>query len=131
MILTTLPSRQRLSDRKDDRYRRGSRLCGSCRGEASHDNYDHLTAHKICRQLRKSIVLTLGPAIFDRDVLTLDIAGFFQALPEGVTRRRQTPPTRRRETRHGPAGSLRAAGATAAPPSNVMNSRRFARSPLN
>ena len=46
------------------------------------DDHGHLTADQIGRQRRQSIVLALGPAVFDRDVLALDIAGFVQALPE-------------------------------------------------
>jgi hypothetical protein len=38
----------------------------------------HLTANQIGRQGWKSIVLPLRPAIFDRDVLALDIAAFAQ-----------------------------------------------------
>ena len=46
------------------------------------DDHRHLAADQIGRQRRQSIVLTFRPAIFDRDVLALDIAGLLQALAE-------------------------------------------------
>src|SRR5271169_2520504 len=44
--------------------------------------YDHgyAAADEIGRQRRQPIELVLRPAVFDRHVLTLDIAGFLQAL---------------------------------------------------
>jgi len=42
-------------------------------GRAACDQHCHLTAHKISRQCWQSSVLVLGPAIFDRDVPTLNI----------------------------------------------------------
>ena len=45
-----------------------------------------LPADQIGHQCRQSIVSAFRPAIFDRDVLALDIAGFVQALPEALTR---------------------------------------------
>ena len=43
---------------------------------------DHgdLSANQFGRQRRQSIGLIFGPAVFDRHVLALDIAGVFQAL---------------------------------------------------
>src|SRR5262249_22972861 len=41
-----------------------------------------MTAHEVCRQCGKPIVTAFGPAIFDRDILALDGAGFRQALVE-------------------------------------------------
>jgi len=38
--------------------------------------------NQIGSQLRQSIIVTLCPAVFDRQVLALDVAGFFQALSE-------------------------------------------------
>jgi hypothetical protein len=40
-----------------------------------------LTAHEIGRQGGKPIVLVIRPGIFNGDILTLDIAGFAEALP--------------------------------------------------
>ena len=82
--LATSPSCDRVAaDREDDRNRRGRRLCRQCRrSTADGDDHAHLTADQIGRQRRQSIVLALRPAIFDRHILALDIAGFFQALAE-------------------------------------------------
>ena len=50
--------------------------------ETIRGNHGHLATNQIGRQCRQAIVLALGPGIFDRYVLALDIAGFTQALPE-------------------------------------------------
>ena len=44
---------------------------------------DHggLTTNQIGRQGGQSIKLTLGPAIFDCDVLAFDVAEFFETVP--------------------------------------------------
>ena len=44
------------------------------------DHDRDLTANQIRRQRRQSIVLTLGPTKFDRDVLALDVAGLVQTV---------------------------------------------------
>ena len=44
------------------------------------DDHGDLAANQIGHQFRQPIELIFGPAIFDRDVLAFDIAGFFQAL---------------------------------------------------
>ena len=54
----------------DGRSRRLGRHCR--RGAATRYNHVHLTANQFSRKRRKSIVLVFCPAIFDRDVLTLD-----------------------------------------------------------
>src|SRR5215471_2042099 len=46
------------------------------------DQYRHPTINQLKRDYRHSIVLPLRPAVFDRYVLALDIAGFLQALTE-------------------------------------------------
>ena len=43
-------------------------------------NEGHMAAHEFCRQCGKPIVATLRPAVFDRDVLAFDVAGFLQTL---------------------------------------------------
>ncbi|HEX3410283.1 MAG TPA: hypothetical protein VHT00_01080 [Stellaceae bacterium] len=61
-----------------------------CRGDAAR-SYDHvdLAADEIGGQCRQSIIAALRPAVFDRHVLSLDIAGFAQSLAEpGHIRRR-------------------------------------------
>ena len=102
------------------------------RAEGPFEIYDdgHLPAHEVGSEPRQSIVLAVGPAVFDRDVLPFDITGLFQAATEG-----------RQDGWVLAAGALllrnpitgivgccaRAAlgSATIAPPRSVMKSRRF------
>jgi hypothetical protein len=39
-----------------------------------------LTAHQFSGERRQPIELSLGPAVFDRQIRALDITGLFQAL---------------------------------------------------
>jgi len=62
---------------------RGRRFGGQCRSVASGcDDDRHLAPDEVLRQPRQPVILTLGRAILDRDVLPLDIAGFLEALAE-------------------------------------------------
>jgi hypothetical protein len=45
-------------------------------------DHRHLTAYQIGCQVGQSIILVLRPAILDRHILALDVAGFTNALPE-------------------------------------------------
>ena len=63
-----------------DGDRRGCRLGRERRSVGACDDYGDLPANQLGRQCRQSIVLTLGPAVFDRNVLALDIAGLLEAL---------------------------------------------------
>src|SRR5262245_36262273 len=68
---------------RDEYDRNGrSRGPGGCCRRASPDQDDHSYAaiHQLSRLLRKSIVLSLRPAVFDCDVATLAVARFAQAL---------------------------------------------------
>src|SRR5215813_351195 len=49
---------------------------------ATPDRYDHCNAaaDKVGRQCRQSIILAIGPAVFHRHILVLDITDFLQAL---------------------------------------------------
>ena len=117
-------------DGEDDGDRRGCRL-GRQRHSRASERGDHsdLPANQIGRQLRQSIELILGPAVHDRHVLALDIAGLFQALAKSA----QTVRVRVRrcgveEPDHWHRRLLRARRErprAAAPPSSVMNSRRL------
>src|SRR5262249_17822737 len=72
-----------LGEGEDDRDRRRCRLGCECRsGTSGRNDYRYLPANQFGRQLRQPLVLTLSPAIFDRHVLALDIAGVLEALPE-------------------------------------------------
>ena len=54
------------------------------RGASRCRDHSDLSAHQFARQCRQSIQLIVGPAILDRHVLTLDIAGLLQALAESA-----------------------------------------------
>ena len=77
------------ADCEDDRNRRGGRLGRKCRAKcAACDDHGHLTATRSAASAGKPIVLTFRPAVFDRHVLALDIAGFAEALTERGDRSR-------------------------------------------
>ena len=113
-------------------------LRGAGRVRASGRRDDgHPTTNEVGRYRRNSVVLSLCPAIFDDDIPAFDEAGFAQALTESLHVRRGNlsaePPLRNPIT--GSAGCCACAaigrkiGEAAAPPSSVMNCRRFIRSP--
>ena len=64
------------------RNRRGRRLCCHRRRICAGDDHCHLLANQVGRQRRQSVVLAVRPAIFDRQVSTLDKPGFNQAPTE-------------------------------------------------
>src|SRR5262245_32934540 len=73
-----------VSDAKRDGYR----ACGGFRGERCRSrkrrcDHHHLPLHEIGRQSRQALVSLLGPAIFDRDVVAVDVAVVCQALTKG------------------------------------------------
>ena len=102
-------------------------LAASTAGGASRDDHGDLAANQIGRQLRQSIELTLRPAVFDRHVLALDIAGILEALTKAARRSpdRQTIGSRNPIT--GIARLLRARGKRPGPPAaeQMMKSRRL------
>ncbi len=57
-------------------WRRVTRSALNC------NDHGHLPVNKVGRQRRQSIKLTFRPTIFDRDVATLNIACFVEALPD-------------------------------------------------
>src|SRR3984893_3087241 len=65
-------------DAEDDRYRRCP-LEHQRSGVSDADEHSDLSARQFSRQLRQSIDLILRPAIYNRHVLALDIAGVFKA----------------------------------------------------
>ena len=70
---------------EDDRDRRGSAFRRQCRREAAagHDHVD-LAAGEVCGQCGQPIIVSLRPAVFDRDVMALDIAGVAKTLAERI-----------------------------------------------
>jgi hypothetical protein len=61
---------------EDDRDRRGRPFCRERRRVAAlgHDHVD-LAIDEIGRQCEEPIIMALRPAVFDRDVLSLDVTG--------------------------------------------------------
>ena len=57
-------------------------LAASAERASGRGDHGDLPANQFGRQRRQPIDLTLRPAVFDRDVLALDIAGVLQALAE-------------------------------------------------
>ena len=55
-------------------------LAASAAGVLVAASHGHRTMNQFRRQRRQSLVLAMRPAVLDRDVLPLDIAGFAQAL---------------------------------------------------
>src|SRR5262249_5632660 len=90
---------------EDDRDRRRCRLGCECRsGTSGRNDYRYLPANQFGRQLRQPLELTLSPAIFDRHVLALDIAGVLDALAEcahTVRKRVRRCTTHKPDLRHG------------------------------
>jgi hypothetical protein len=43
----------------------------------------YLSSHKIGCQIRQSVILPLGPAVLNRDILPFSKAQFCEAVPEG------------------------------------------------
>ncbi len=108
-----------VAGREDNRYRRRSCLRRICRAYSiGRDDHGHLTADQVggqCWQLRQ---LSICPAVFDRHVLALNVAGLFEALTKpgqhgGVRSRRRTK--RAEETNHRHRRLLRAPRAAKLP----------------
>jgi hypothetical protein len=73
------------ADREHDRSGRRCGFGGECRRRAlDRNNHGNAAANQIGGQCWQSVETTLGPAIFDRDVAALDIAGFVETSPDGV-----------------------------------------------
>jgi hypothetical protein len=63
------------SDSENDRNSGCRRLGGKCRGFAtSCYEHRHAAANQIGRQFWQTIILTLGPAVFNRNILAFDMA---------------------------------------------------------
>jgi hypothetical protein len=75
--------REHYRDRRRRRLGRERRVGGT-----ACEDHRHLTAHKVGRQRRQPIKLILRPALFNRNVPSLDMAGFAQAPAERGHHRR-------------------------------------------
>jgi hypothetical protein len=93
------------------------------------DDYGHRPAQQFGHQRRQSIKLIIGPGVFDRDVLSLDVACLIQAVTERPQEMTESADdVLRRNPITGIAGwCARAASGqpTAAPLSSVKKSRRL------
>ena len=117
------------ADGKDDWDRRGCRLGRECGRVSRRGDHRDLSTNQIACQRRQSIQLSLGPTIFDRDVLPLDVSGLVQASAKRAqTDCILTVRSRAEEPDHRHRRLLRARRERPrrrAPPSSVMNSRRL------
>ena len=92
-------------------------LAAKCRsGAADRGDHGDLSANQFGRQRRQPIDLTFGPAVFDRHVLALDIAGFLQALAKCAQTVRVRAAMRCRETRSPASPAAARAPPAATPP---------------
>src|SRR5262249_41556425 len=55
---------------------------GRCRRSAGREDHVNLAPDELGGQCRQPIIVALRPAIFDRQILSLDIVGFTQSLAE-------------------------------------------------
>jgi hypothetical protein len=62
---------------ESDRDGRGCGLGCQCRWDSACGNHRHAAANQIGRQFRQAIILIVGPAVFDGNVLALDEGRFF------------------------------------------------------
>ena len=112
----TRPSADRVF--RDDENDRDGRGCGFGRERrTASPRRDHgdLPADQFGRQGRQAIELALGPAVVDRYVLSLDIAGFLQTLVKSAQRSR-TPRAMWRRGNRSPASPPAAPAPPAATP---------------
>src|SRR5262249_10652739 len=70
---------------EDNRNRCSRGLCRKCgRSATGCRNHCHLTLNQLRRKRRQSLVVTLGPTVFDFGVLALNIADLSQTLTKGA-----------------------------------------------
>jgi hypothetical protein len=71
-------------DDEGDGDRGGCRLSGEGRACGGRGDHGDIAANQFSRQRRQPIDLILAPIVFDRDILTLDIAGVLECLSENI-----------------------------------------------
>jgi hypothetical protein len=71
-------------DTEHDRYRRGGFTRSNRSGRADRSNDLDLSTNEIGHQLWQPFGLVVAPAIFDREILALDIATLFEPLAKGA-----------------------------------------------
>src|SRR5438132_388591 len=65
------------------------RSCSALMCAASGHDHGDLAVNEVDGQFRQPIIETLRPAVFNRQILSLDVAGFAQSLAEGGHKRRK------------------------------------------
>ena len=129
--LATRPVADRIADSHHDKGDRRCRLLDGERGRRAggHDHI-HIEGDQLGDENGKALILSFRPSILDRDVAALHVAELAQAFAErpdeiGLERRGGVP----QKTDPGDFPALlrarRKRPRAAAPPSSVMNSRRF------
>src|SRR5262249_4632607 len=58
--------------------------CERRSGASGRNDYSDFSANQLGRQLRKAVDFIIGPAVFDRHVLTLDVADIFETLSKSA-----------------------------------------------
>src|SRR5262245_6383220 len=71
---------------EDDGDGRGCRLGPQRRRGAERGDHLNPSANQVARQLRQPVELVLGPAVFDRHVLALNVAGLLEAPTKSAQR---------------------------------------------
>ena len=122
-------SRRIIARYEHDRNCRGCSLqrLRRCRGSAGNDDCD-ASPRQIRSHRRKPLVVPVRPIELDNDALALDEAGFAEPLAEAGQASAlpsADPVWRRPTTGIGDCCPRATSGHAAAPPSSVMNSRRF------
>jgi hypothetical protein len=67
---------------KDDRNGRGGTFGCYRRGVSDRNNHLNVAAHEVGGQSGQPIIVAQRPAVFDRQIFTLDVASFGQSLVE-------------------------------------------------
>src|SRR5262249_61450263 len=70
------------ADREDNRYRRGGALGRVCGRRPEGCDHIDFAVNEVSGQGGQPIIVPLRPAVLDRYILSLDIAGFTEALAE-------------------------------------------------
>src|ERR1700730_7191659 len=65
---------------KDDRNGHGCRLCYDRCRSAGRSDHAYLAAHQIGRHYWQAVVSIICPAVFDQNILAIDVAGFGQTF---------------------------------------------------
>jgi len=72
------------ADREYDRNGCGCRLCRQRSGRGGRNDDCRQIGHQFGGKCRQAVEATIGRAIFDRDVVAFDIAGFLESLPNSA-----------------------------------------------